>query len=333
MLKIDEKEILGILREKYGVAADQAIRVRRKTDRQVWRIHDASGAEYALKFVAKGGKGRMIAMVNDYLHKKGIPVATVIPPLEGDASVPRDEGCFLLFPWLEGTHPDYTEPGMIEKMAKLLAEFHEASRGYAAAGYPIADGRYDWNRVYNRKIKKMERLRKMAVQDPDPFAQTFLDQYPWLRLRVDWVLDKLPDTALRRLLEENRDDPALGHGDYSHLNLLRDHRNELTVIDLDTVSTALPMRDISHLVTWINDAFGDWSRDRLDRVVHAYRETSPLTEEEYTLLLIDQIFPHRAIRLAEKYLEYPRNAALLQQFERCIGIDARKLNDLGMGPS
>jgi spore coat protein I len=127
-------------------------------------------------------------------------------------------------------------------------------------------------------------------------------------------------------------DPRLGHGDYSHHNLLRSNSNKLTVIDLDTASIALPMRDISHLTTTMNHVIGAWSSRRFQSVLNAYQQIRPLTAEEIELLLLDQIFPHKAIRLSEKYFEDSGNLALLHEFERCMAIDKEKLTDLGMGP-
>lgn len=333
MTEINKKVILDILQKNYGVMPENMVRVRRKPDRQVWKITDTNNDIYALKYLKKCARAPVIAAVNDYMHGKGIPVTTVLSTLDGTSFVNVNHGCFLLFKWLEGEHPSYAEPGMIQKMAMLLATFHEASHGYAAAGNPIADHRLDWNKIYKKKMKKMEKFRtKASDSGEDPFAKVFLSHLPWLQSRANWVLDQLPRTALSNLQDAVKHDPRLGHGDYSHLNLLRTNHNELTVIDLDTVSIALPMRDISHLSTLINHSLGAWSRERFQLVLDAYQQIRPLSAEEHELLLLDQIFPHKAIRLSEKYFENSGNPMLLIEFERCIAIDKQKLTDLGMGP-
>lgn len=332
MNEVNKKVVSEILQNNYGVIPEIMVRVRRKSDRQVWKITDTNKNIYALKYLEKSARAPIIAAVNDYMHGKGIPVTPVLPTLDGTSCVNVDYGCFLLFPWLQGEQPSYAEPGMIEKMAILLAKFHEASHGYAASGQPIADNRLDWNKIYKKKIKKMKKFRVKASTSEDSFSKVYLSYFPWLQARANWVLERLPQTALHTLLDSLQHDPRLGHGDYSHLNVLCNNHNELTVIDLDTVSLALPMRDISHLCTLIKQFFGEWSRERFQAVLDAYQQIRPLSAEEHELLLLDQIFPHKAIRLAQKYFDDSGNAKLLIEFERCMAIDKQKITDLGMGP-
>ncbi|QYR22813.1 CotS family spore coat protein [Paenibacillus sp. sptzw28] len=331
MAEINKKVLSEILQKNYELIPENITRVRRKPDRQVWRITNNNKEVYALKFLEKRERALIIAAANDYMHRKGISVANVLPALDGKPFINLDNGCILLFKWLDGEHPSYEHPGMIERMAALLANFHEASEGYAAAGNPISVQRLDWNRIYKKKIKKLARFREKAASSMDPFSQLFLSHLPWLTARTKWVLAELPHTALSTLLANLQLDPRLGHGDYSHLNVLC-RNNELTVIDLDTVGLALPMRDISHLSTCINHELGAWSRERFQSVVDAYGQIRPLSAEEHELLLIDLIFPHKAIRLAEKYFDNTGNPALIHEFERSITIDREKITDLGLGP-
>ncbi|CAG9613119.1 Spore coat protein I [Bacillus rhizoplanae] len=333
MTEINKVVISEILQKNYGIIPENLVLVRRKVDRQLWKITDTTKNVYALKYLQKYKRAPFIAAVNDYMCEKGIPVTTVLSTLDGTSFVNVDDGCFLLFQWLEGEQPNYSEPEMIEKMATLLAKFHVASQGYVAAGNPITDSRLDWNGIYQRKIRKMEKCQKKATVSRDSFSNVFLYHLPWLQSRVNWVLDQLPHTALRALLDAAQHEPHLAHGDYSPLNLIWSNNNELTVIDMDTVSIALPMRDISHLITWVNHALGSWSRERFQLVLDAYQQIHPLSSEEHELLLLDQIFPHKAIRLSEKYFKSPENSKLLKEFECCIEIDKKKLNDLGLGPT
>ncbi|MGG1573879.1 phosphotransferase [Fictibacillus sp. NRS-1165] len=331
-MEITEKAVAEILQKNYGIQPDKMVLIRRKSDRELWKITDINKGVYALKYLTKCERAPIIAAVNGYVREKGVPVTTVLSTLDGTSFVNVNKGCFLLFQWLEGEQPGYAESEMIERMAMLLAKFHVASEGYAAAGHPIFDTRLDWNKIYKRKVKKMAKCQEMANISGDPFSKVYLCNLPWLQSRVNWVLDQLPHTALSHLLASARLDPHLAHGDYSPLNLLCSNSNELTVIDFDTVSIALPMRDISHLITWINHALGAWSGERFQLIVDAYQQIRPLSAEEYDLLLLDQIFPHKAIRYAHKYFNDSRNPKLLNELERCIAIDEQKLTDLGMGP-
>ncbi|RFU68737.1 hypothetical protein D0469_11415 [Peribacillus saganii] len=332
MTAIDEKLISGLLQHYYGITSESMVLVRRKPDRQLWKVIDTGKNVYAFKYLEKSARAPLIVAVNNYIHGKGIPVTIVLPKLDGTSIVAVDDGCFLLFQWQEGSQPDYADNDMIKKMAMLLAEFHVASQGYAGSGNPITDSRLDWNQIYQRKIKKMKKCQKNANKSGDLFSASFLSHLPWIQSRINWVLDRLPHTGLSALLDAARQDPHLAHGDYSPLNILCSKNKELTIIDFDTTSIALPMRDISHLITWINHELGAWSSERFKCVVDAYQQIHPLSSEEYELLLLDQIFPHKAIRLSEKYFKGSGSSKMLKGLERCIEIDKAKLTDLGMGP-
>jgi spore coat protein I len=331
LMKDVNDQIVMIVLEQYGINPNHLIRVRKKSDTQVWRVTDSRG-RYALKLVKKCSIAERIVAVNEYLHQKGLQVVTVMPPAEGKAFVSTKHGCFVLFLWLEGETPSYETPGMIERMAVLLARFHEASRGYVSTGGPITDHHLDLNEIYKRKIGKMEMLWEKAHCIDDPFTKLFLGEFPWLRARFKWVLDHLPHTALRELVKASQYDPILGHGDYSHINLILGNNDQLTVIDLDRVSVALPVKDISNLITWINHVHGSWSAENLNLVISSYQQVRGLSAIEQELILIDQIFPHRAFGLVNNHLNNKQNQSI-EELERCLTIDRKKISYLRIDPS
>lgn len=327
MIDADTEFALGVL-AKYGMNPDGMLTVQKKSDRQVWRVKDPKG-DYALKYIKSCKKAKKIAAVNLYMHRQGIPVIPVVSTLKGKSLVRTERGCFVLFPWLEGQRPSYQTPGMMKRITVLLARFHEASRGYVSTGEPMTDNRLDLNEIYKKKIKKMEWLWEKAQETHDPFTKLFLSEYPGFRLRIEWVLERLPQNTLSELMEESKKDPILGHGDYSHINLLLSSDDKLTVIDMDTVSIALPIRDLSHLLTWIHHLHGSWSKDHQNLVLESYRQVRRLTAEEEELILIDQIFPHKALRLAKKHLENQQKQSV-KELKRCLTIDRQKISGLGI---
>lgn len=332
MADFNNSELKSIL-SRYGVVPDNLVSVVKNVNRELWRVTAPSGG-YALKFLLSHEKAQRIASVSEHLHRKGIPVITVLPTVDGNSLVSTERGCFILFPWLEGEQPSLETPGMIERAAVLLAQFHEASRGYVASGGPITDNRLDLNERYLSKLEKMERFREMAHDVDDEFSKLFQSEFSWLHACMRWVLDRLPHTALRDLLAASEHDPLLAHGDYSLKNMLLGSNGELTIIDFDLVSIALPPLDISHLVTWISHHTHSWSLENLNVVLHAYQQVRRLSPEEQELILIDQIFPHRALTLARKHIERNlRTDDSSEKLERILKTDREKIAVLGMGPS
>lgn len=319
---------------QYGIEPADLVCVRRKDGkRQVWRVADAKGRHYALKFVNNENTAQRITSVSDYLNQRKVPVVPVLPTKNGNPFVRTEHGCFILFPWLEGQKPSFKSPGIIEQSAFLLARFHEASRGYAATGGPIAFDGLDVHQHYQTKIKRMERLKMKALQLEDPFTELFLSELPWLEACIKWVLDRLPQTSLGQLIRQSQQDPLLGHLDYSVHNLLLGSKNELSIIDLDDVAIALPSVDISNLITWVAYQTNSWTLEKLNLVLTAYQRVRQLAPEEKELILIDQIFPNGALIAAKWHFIKKESAKSSEKLKNCLRMDREKMKCLGMGPS
>lgn len=331
MAGIQENLILRVLNH-YGVKPQSIELIQKKLNRQVWKVDDGSH-KYALKYVAKTSKAERIAGVSRYLEKKGFPVTSLVPTIQGNHYLQQDSSNFLLFQWKDGKHPSGTKIQMIARMAELLARFHETSRGYIAAGGPMTTYRMDWTKIYSRKLKRLNYLRKCAEAKGDAFSKLFLAQYPYLKSRIKWALQRLPETSFKELLLACQADPSLGHGDYSRGNLILDAEGRLFLMDFDTISIALPMRDISHLITSVNHVHGAWSDERFRLILDSYGKVRPLSEKEFELLLIDQVFPNKALRIGKQQYIAGSNRSLCEAFELCITIDQQKLAALAIGPN
>lgn len=330
MTDIDKKMVKSVL-AKYGIKPDNFESIAKNVNRQVWRVTHPKGV-YALKFVDNYGRAQRITAINEHLHQQGLPVVTVLSTKQGSPFVSTDLGYFMFFPWVEGEHPSYKTPGMIERVAVLLARFHEASRGYVATGGPITDLHLDLHEIYKRKVQNMENSKRKTRQLDDPFTKLFLSELPWLYARINWVLDRHPHTALGELIAQSKHDPILAHSDYSVHNLLLGNNEELTIIDMDQVSIALPIVDISNLITWVSYRTGSWSADKMNLVLTSYQQVRRLSPEEHELILIDQIFPYRALALAKRHFLRKQDAKSLQWLKRCLRIDREKIAGLGIGP-
>lgn len=321
--------ILNVL-SKYGIRPEKITLIKRGSSRSVWEVSEKKG-KYALKSVS-AEKAQIISNVSLYLSRKGVPVITVLPALNGDFVVQSDKFCFILFPWFEGETIRYDISGTVEKMSVLLAQFHEASRGYAATGKPIKKKRLNLLEEYVDKIEKLDKIYKKLKSRDDPTARVFSHHYFWLRKRCHWVINILPSTSYHNLIALAELDPIVGHGDYSRSNILSDKQGNWKIMDLDTAGIYLPVRDLSRMITRIDNSryIGNWDSARYQSILQCYRDTRPFSEEEEKLLIVDQCFPHQAIRLIEKNYKGERSRKLLERFERCLAIDKEKIRELSI---
>lgn len=311
---------------KYGVYPEKWTLIKQESNRNVWEVK-GDKRKYALKSV-NAEIAQKIPDISFYLSGKGIPVITPLPTLNGDFFVQKNKFFFILFPWFEGEFIRYDTPGTIERMSGLLAQFHEASRGYAAAGKLVKKKTLNLLYDYSKKYKYMKRIYKELEQSDDRIARVFSNHYSWLQKRCKWVIKRLPHTTYQALIASARLDPILGHGDYSRVNILSDKRGNWIIIDLDTVGVYLPIRDLSRMITWINHDFGNWDSARFKSILQCYRNIRPFSRSEEELLIVDQCFPHQALALITHYYKKIKNVTLLEEFERCLATDKEKLREL-----
>lgn len=318
--------------QRFGIEPDGLeLIAQNNADRAVWHVRSPQG-DWALKALRSWERAHKVAAVSRFLHQGGASVAPALDAVDGTASVFSGDFSFLLFPWIEGRNPRYEEGDVIERMAAALARFHLASRGYADSGGPPPENWLDWEQLYRKEAAKLERVLQQADVAADSTALTLRACAPWLRKRIRWTLDRAPATALRALVRAARRDPLIGHLDFARHNVLVSVTGDLTVIDLDAAARALPMWDLSYLITCMNHDLRGWSGERFQRALGAYEAVNPFSEAERDLLLLDQVFPHQAILLGVQYVVRNSSARLSDEIERCLDLDRGKLADVGLGP-
>lgn len=322
-----DKMVLEVL-SKYGIRPQKCTLIRNKGDRSVWKVEEKKG-KFVLKLVS-AEKAQKISNVTLFLSGKGIPVIPVVPTLKGDFVVRSKKNFFVLFPWFDGDAISYRTPGTIEKMSVLLAQFHEASRGFQAAGKPIKKTELNLLKEYSRKVEQLDKIYKKVRLRKDPIVNVFLDHYSWLRKRCAWVINTLPNTSYYKLLKLVDLDPILIHGDYAKYNILSDNEGDWKIIDLDDVEISFPLKELSKMMSRIDCKLGNWSLARYQSILQCYRSIRPFSEEEEELLLLDLCFPDRILNLMNKYDRKAKDKAFLEEFKSCLAIDKEKIKELSI---
>ncbi|MBP1155391.1 MULTISPECIES: CotS family spore coat protein [unclassified Paenibacillus] len=316
----------------FGITPQEIHVIVNKKDRNVWKVINNSG-EFALKRVENLDRAFKIASVSQYLSSKGLSVMRILPSKNGHMVVKDRSQYYLLSPWIQGINPRYKTQGMVENIITFLAKFHLLSKGYicpTGKNQKKVQIEHDWESEYKDKSRELEIIYKMAVHDPHPIPQLFMNYYPWLKKRIQWVQDYLPQTAYSTLIKKAKKEPMLIHRDFKSKNLLVDEHGNLTMLDLDYLCNGLPLWDLAKIISSFNHQFG-WSENRFHSMLNIYERTLPLTKDEHTLLLMDLVLPRRPLTLIQRYCEGKRNISL-EKLDRSIKIDQMTLNDLNIGP-
>lgn len=317
--------------QRYGLQPVSSRLLKAESDgRAVWRIEDHGGT-YALKRFHKANRAVTAAQVSRHLAERNIALAPVIPTADGSLWAVDGDRYYALFGWVEGVHPPYDAPGMIDAIAELLARFHAASAGYARKAQRVAS-LLNWQSWYQKQAGHLRRLQALAGDADDALSALMRSHGSWLHRRVEWTMAQLQQPKFGEVVRQARKERLLGHMDYSRDNLLLTPEGQLVIIDLDTAAMSLPIWDVTRLITWIDHDWQTWSPGRMEQVLAAYARIRPISPLEREMLLVDQVFPRQAIAIARGWFDGPRRCSLPEEFARCLRTDQARLNYLGIGP-
>jgi len=298
----------------------------------VWKLYTPDGA-ICLKRIHRPEKKALFSIhAQDYLAKKGARVPKILPNQTGNLYTKHGPFLFVVYEWLEGRPFELTVTEDLEFIMKGLAEFHLESIGYQPPpGVPVFKKLGRWPNHYIKRCQQMESWKTIAEKMPeDPFSQVYLQEIdPFITEGRD-TLKRLVNSEYTSWVNKTKLKPNLCHQDYGTGNSLLGPDNQIWVIDLDTVSFDLPIRDIRKMVIPLLDTTGVWDEEQFNIMIDAYESVSPLTNEQKQIMFIDMLFPYELYDVIRE--RYVRKTPLLAdeltgalEYER---IKSQALNSL-----
>jgi len=272
-----------------------------------------------------------VTAVSKYLIQKGVPIPPIIPAYNQSFVEFEGRGYFLS-PWIDGTCPNYDEPGMVRDMTRLLATFHQRSLGYYSSGGPICEKLLLRPKEYTTQQLNLLNLRNVSWKNQE-FSVLFQNHYEWISARAQWVIDHFPHNTFKRLVENAKKDPMLIHGDYSKINLILKNDGHLTIIDLDTISMALPVWELSRFIKSVGIALQGNVGEIYELILNAYQDLIPLSCDEQQLVHLDMVFPWYAINYAMYFRNNQNNTKYLETFKLILAFDQQIMEFIQMGPN
>jgi len=260
----------------------------------VWKLYTDEGA-ICLKRIHRPEKKALFSIyAQDYLAKKGARVPAIIPNNQGNLFTKHGPFLFVVYEWLEGRPFELTVKEDLEFIMKGLAEFHLVSIGYQPPpGVPVFKKLGKWPNHYIKRIQQMETWKSIAKSLPDdPFSQVYLQEINPFIIEGRDTLSRLLNSQYIPWVNETKLKPNLCHQDYGTGNSLLGPDNKIWVIDLDTVSFDLPIRDIRKMVIPLLDTTGTWDEEQFNIMINAYESVSPLSKEQKQVMFIDMLFPY-----------------------------------------
>ncbi|RYM05625.1 CotS family spore coat protein [Sporolactobacillus sp. THM7-7] len=267
----------------------------------VWKFTTDKGT-YCLKRIHRPEKKALFSIhAQDYLAKKGSRVPGIIPNKDGQLYTKHGPFLFVVYDWIEGRPFDLTVPDDLEWMMKGLGQYHLDSIGYEPPeGIPVFTKLGKWPKHYIKRCQQMESWKRIAAETPDdPFSQVYLSEIDAHIQNGKAILEKLQSSYYPEWVDACKQKPNLCHQDYGTGNTLFSD-GHIWIIDLDTTTFDLPIRDLRKTIIPLMGDQGAWDRNLFHHMLSSYEKVSPLTKEQKKVMFIDMLFPYELYETAHE---------------------------------
>lgn len=253
-----------------------------------------------------------------HLNRNGFKrLKPIIPTLDGRTYVTDGTAAYTLFDWVEGEQCDFKHLSVLAEATKLLAEFHQKSRGFIPPDRSNMRNRL--GKCLNHFEEYSQNLIDFAVQaremPKDPFARVYLknvDSFLALATKATELLRRSPYLELTRAAKENM---TFCHGDPAARNFILTPEREIFMIDFDSCRLDLPLMD---LIKFSRRVLKKYRWDfRIARImIEAYHEVNPLTPTELEVMKAVFYFPQKFWRISIRYFHDHRHHTSEREFRK-----------------
>ncbi len=302
----------------------------------VWKVMTDDGPRCLKRMNRPEKKSLFSINAQNYLAKKGARVPGIIPTKQGSLYAKQGPFLFVLYDWIEGRTFDITLPEDMEWIMKGLANYHLDSVGYVPpSGIPIFTKLGRWPNHYVKRCQQMRSWKMLAEKTPeDPFSKLYVQEIDYFIDFGEETLLKLQDSHYPDWVAKCKARPNLCHQDYGTGNTLLAN-DEVWVIDLDTTTFDLPIRDLRKMIIPSMGDTGVWNDDVINHMLKGYESVNPLSVDQKKVMLTDMLFPYELHEITrEKYGKKNEvledELAIAMQFERAKVTEINRIiSDLG----
>lgn len=286
--------ILGIKTESY------------KGKKGVWWVETPSGYKILKKHSHSAKTLEFLIAAMEYLMGNGIFIPEIIRTKDGQKYVVQDQTCYVLSEAIDGKTLNYINSANIKRIVQELARFHRASQGFLPpANVKIRTHLGDWIEKYQHKLTKLEKYYQLELNNADHsrFGQIILEEYPYFLDRIETALREFDQPAYHRWVEEIGEVGSLCHQDFTAGNLILTDSGKLFVLDTDSLTIDLPIRDIRKILHKIFKRQDRWDLGLVKDILSWYQSENPLTSWQWQVLKPAMRYPHLFEGIMRKYYE------------------------------
>ncbi len=277
-----------------------------KNKKGVWWIRTSEGYKILKKHSNSDRTLDFIIAAVEYLQSKGINIPKIIPAVNGEKYTYGDNSCYILSQAITGENPSYDNRQQLMKVVRELARFHKASAGFVPPrGCKPRIHLGSLPDTYRRKMDKLKNYYALekALDKHDDFGAIIIKEFPHFLQRVENSINGLEGSYYMQWVKDSRETGCLCHQDFAAGNLILTNAGEIYVLDIDSITIDIPIRDIRKLLLKVNKKRSSWDMGLTRDMLAWYQEENPLEYRQWQVLKWELEYPHLFEGIMTKYYE------------------------------
>jgi len=294
-----EFELVQDSMARYGLTLHETWLVQANLKAFVWRVRTDQGWK-ALKWIGrKKDKAIFSIYAHRHMEEAGFPVSPITLSRKGELFLTHGNRIGFLTDWIDGQSPVREVDEHWRLYIKTLCDFHRTSEGFQVPqGVRLKSKLGGWPLDYRNKIGHLRHWYEEAEGKSDSYFRLYRDVIPGVIRQAEALFEQLVNSHYWAWVEELAVRPTLCHSDYGETNTIMTGSDAMWVIDLDTVTFDLPVRDLRKVFESYLDPGIDLAA-ALGRIIDTYTEFVPLPQEKLEVFLIDVQFPYKVYQNAK----------------------------------
>ncbi len=287
-------KVLGIKTESY------------KEKKGVWWIETSDGKKILKKQSHSTQTLDFILAGVEHLMQNGVKIPKIIKTKEDTDYALVDNTCYVLSEAIDGKTLDYSSPNNIERIVGELANFHKASVGFVPPeNCKIRTHLGLWIEKYQHELDKLKKYYEIerSQSNHSEFGKIILKEYPYFYKRIETALNEFRKNSYFKWANEVKKTGALCHQDFTAGNLIYTEAGDLYVLDTDSLTIDIPLRDIRKILNKIMKRKKKWDIALVKDILAWYQKQNPLESWQWEVLKPTITYPHLFTGIMSKYYE------------------------------
>lgn len=303
------KEVMGDIMtvlEQYDIEVAGIKTESYKEKKGVWWIDTPQGYRILKKHSNSKETVEFIISSVYYLKNNGVNIPDIVKTKENSSYVYWDNHCYVMSKAVTGNNPRYENTEELKRVVHEMARFHSASSGFEPPkGCKSRVHLGGWVEDYRNRSEKLRGYFAKEEKNVgcSAFGETILKEFPHFYSRMQEAAALLVESCYFEWVDEIADKKSLCHQDFAAGNLILTDSGEMFVLDTDSITIDIPIRDIRKLLNKVMKKRGTWDIELVRKMLEWYQDKNPLEASRWQVLKADLSYPHLFEGIMSKYYE------------------------------